>query len=268
MLKNDYAAIDVLGAGIVVAPPSPHPDTGQNYRWQPPFLSRQHVPMLPARVYELVEEAHRPTQPQLALVDGPIPVGQRERTLVSVFGAARRRGAGEDGLRALGDAENRRCEVPLSAGDIDRLARSVSRYEPDTLDVNALVATIETQPDPALEFVTPAMLKADSGVRVDYVLPPYLIGGTLTDLTGRAKIGKTRFRNFLIACAVMGRPCLGYPAVTSTPVVLLTEEPPASLLEGLEAAGLIDTDDVAILTRHAARSADWSAMVAAAIEKA
>ena len=39
-------------------------------------------------------------------------------------------------------------------------------------------------------------------------------------------------------------------------------------MEGLAAAGLQDTSDVAILTRYAARTADWPTMVAAAVAKA
>ena len=49
---------------------------------------------------------------------------------------------------------------------------------------------------------------------------------------------------------------------------MLTEEPIASLMEGLAAAGLTDTRDVAILTRYAARAADWPTMIEAAVAKA
>ena len=229
------------------------------------------VPMLPARVHELIAELQRPTQLRLAPVDGPILKGERERTLISMLGAARRRGATERELRALADAVNARCQPPLGSRDLDRLARSISRYEPDDLDVPALLASVEpgtSAPARSLAFVTPAELCAGRQIDLDYVVAPYLIAGTLTDFTGRAKVGKTRFRNYLIRCAVQGVPCLGYPASPPTRVVLLTEEPIASLLEGLAAAGLTDTGDLAILTRCAARAAGWPAMVAAAVAKA
>ena len=269
LLEGNGAGIDLLGEGIVVAPPSIHPETGRPYRWHPPFLDRAHVPALPSRIRELIADTTRPTQQQLAPVDGPILKGDRERILVSMLGAARRRSAQEPELRALAEAANQRCVPPLACRDLDRLARSIARYEPADLDVDALLASVETQqPTPALQFVTPADLHVNSEVRVDYVLPPYLIAGTLTDFTGAAKIGKTRFRNYLIYSAVTGTGCLGNPTTTPTKVVLLTEEPPASLLEGLEAAGLTDTRNVSILTRYAARAADWPAIVAAAIDKA
>ena len=41
VIRNDSVTIDVLGAGVVVAPPSVHPDTGQRYRWQPRFSSER-----------------------------------------------------------------------------------------------------------------------------------------------------------------------------------------------------------------------------------
>ena len=273
LLHATDASIDVLGQGVVVLPPSVHPETGVAYHWRPPFIDTATLPPLPQRLYELIDESTHPTQPRLAPVDGPILEGERERTLVSALGAARRRGVQEPELRALAAAMNARCHPPLGSRDLDRLARSTARYEPDTLDMAALLASVgdatpKRTPTPALSFVTPAELRADTKVEITYVLPPYLIAGTLTDFTGPAKVGKTRFRNYLIRCAVQGISCLGYPAGLPTKVVLLTEEPIASLMEGLEAAGLTDTGDVAILTRYAARAADWPTMIEAAVAKA
>ena len=190
--------------------------------------------------------------------------------MTSILGAARRRGAVELELRALADAVNTRCEPPLPEADLDRLARSIARYEPDDLDVARLVVSVETDTTspPLLEFVTPAGLQAAGVADIDYVLPPYFIAGTLTDLTGAAKIGKTRLRNYFIRCAVTGASCLGEPAMPPAAVVLLTEEPPAALLEGLRAAGLMATRALSILTRHAARTTDWPDIVAAAMDQA
>ena len=119
----------------------------------------------------------------------------------------------------------------------------------------------------ALRFQTAADLAAGHQVAISYVLPPYLIAGALTDLTGAAKVGKTRLRNFLIRCALTGACCLDRPPAAPTRVVLLTEEPLAALLEELRAAGLADRSDLLILTRFEARGTDWPAMVAAAIDQ-
>lgn len=45
--KQGGAQLDILGAGIIVLPPTPHHATGEPYRWWPPFLSRDRVPELP-----------------------------------------------------------------------------------------------------------------------------------------------------------------------------------------------------------------------------
>ena len=45
--KLGGAQVDILGRGIVVLPPTPHHETGEPYRWWPPFLSRDRVPELP-----------------------------------------------------------------------------------------------------------------------------------------------------------------------------------------------------------------------------
>ena len=277
--ENDTkAAIDVLGLGIVILPPSIHPVTGKAYHWQPPpyvprlrppFVLPAEFPPLPRRLHELIKESQQPTHPALAPVDGLIPEGSRERTLAKILGAARRLGAQQTELRALAEATNARCRPSLTGRDLDRLARSIARYEPDTLDMAALLASVETatpkpKPAPVLSFVTPVELMADRQTHLDYVAQPYLIAGALTDFTGAAKIGKTRFRNHLIRCLIRGESCLGYPASVPTKVVLLTEEPVPSLMEGLAAAGLTNTSDLVVLTRYAARATNWPDMVAAA----
>ena len=129
-------------------------------------------------------------------------------------------------------------------------------------------ATPKASRVPGLAFVTPVDLMGDRQAHLDYVLAPYLIAGAMTDFTGRAKEGKTRFRNYMIRCLILGESCLGYPAGAPTKVVLLTEEPVPSLMEGLAAAGLTDTSDLVVLTRYAARSTAWSDLVAAADEQA
>ena len=261
------AAIDLLGEGVVLLPPSVHPETGVAYQWGDQFFDTEKLASLPPLFYNLIEESTR--QPLPAPVDGAILKGERERILIKILGAARRQGAQEAGLRALAEATNARCQPALGSRDLDRLARSIARYEPDTLDIPALLASVETvtpkpTPAPVLSFVTPVELMADRETHLDYVLAPYLIADALTDVTGAAKIGKTRLRNYLIRCSLRGESCLGYPPSAPTKVVLLTEEPIPSLMEGLAAAGLTDTSDLVVLTRYAARAATWADTGAAA----
>ena len=62
---------------------------------------------------------------------GVIPCGNRDNLLTSIAGRARRAGFGPEEIRALlGQVNIDRCEEPLDDADLDRIARSVSRYAP------------------------------------------------------------------------------------------------------------------------------------------
>jgi hypothetical protein len=65
-----------------------------------------------------------------------IPSGQRNATLARLAGAMRRVGMSrEEILAALDRANQHRCKPPLSPGEVERIATSISRYEPDQVAV-------------------------------------------------------------------------------------------------------------------------------------
>lgn len=65
-----------------------------------------------------------------------IPSGQRNSALASMGGAMRRVGMGESEiLAALMAANENRCSPPLPDGEVEKIAWSVSRYEPDQISV-------------------------------------------------------------------------------------------------------------------------------------
>jgi hypothetical protein len=66
------------------------------------------------------------------LEDGEvIPEGCRDSTLTSLAGSMRRRGFGENAIRAALLVENaERCRPPLPERDVAKIARSVARYRP------------------------------------------------------------------------------------------------------------------------------------------
>jgi hypothetical protein len=81
---------------------------------------------------ETVAAPEAATTPGAADADGPIPEGRRNTTLTSLAGHMRKAGLGEDAIRAALLAENAaRCSPPLSAEEVEVIARSVARYEPD-----------------------------------------------------------------------------------------------------------------------------------------
>jgi Bifunctional DNA primase/polymerase, N-terminal/AAA domain/Primase C terminal 1 (PriCT-1) len=117
--------------GYVVAPPSIH-DNGMPYFWEgssePGMVE---LAELPAGLLERLRSGHgskaiSPESPGL-----PIPAGRRDDTLASLAGTMRRRGMGQQAIVAALHVENGlRCKPPLPDSDVERIARSVARYEP------------------------------------------------------------------------------------------------------------------------------------------
>ena len=77
-----------------------------------------------------------------------IPEGRRDSTLASLGGTMRRRGMDEASILAALLAENKaHCRPPLPATEVERIARSVARYEPKEAPVDSAPA------DPASMFL-------------------------------------------------------------------------------------------------------------------
>ena len=65
-----------------------------------------------------------------------IPHGQRNATLARLAGTMRRVGMSrKEMLAALEQANQDRCRPPLSPGEVERIAASISRYEPDQVAI-------------------------------------------------------------------------------------------------------------------------------------
>jgi Bifunctional DNA primase/polymerase, N-terminal/Primase C terminal 1 (PriCT-1)/AAA domain len=140
-----------VGAHQVIAPPSVHPDTGKAYgwlKWRAPGDVAL-APLPPELIaYFAAGEDKRGPAPEIGET---IPEGTRNEALASLAGSMRRRGASEAEIRAALKVANRdRCRPPLPAEDVERVARSIARYKPDTpspgLDARAASATHSWQP--------------------------------------------------------------------------------------------------------------------------
>ncbi len=120
--------LDVKAAGgYVVAPPSVGPN-GELYEW---IVSPEDADLAepPGWLMGLLER-ERPKGPA-GPVGERIPEGRRNKDLASIGGTMRRRGMGEaEILAALRVANGQRCEPPLEAGEVEKIAASVARYEP------------------------------------------------------------------------------------------------------------------------------------------
>jgi putative DNA primase/helicase len=113
--------------GYVVAPPSLGPN-GQPYEW---IVSPEEAELAesPGWLMDLLarERSKGPALP----VGERIPSGKRNDALTSLGGTMRRRGMGEaEILAALQVANEQRCQPPLEAEEVEKIAASVARYAP------------------------------------------------------------------------------------------------------------------------------------------
>jgi len=118
--------IDVRAdGGQVVAPSSLHPETQVPYAWgSQPY---RELPEFPDELYSLLT-----TTPSVEYNEGEsIPEGQRDTFLTSIAGSMRRRGMSEEAIYAALTVENQRCAPPKASSDLRRIAKSVSRYQPE-----------------------------------------------------------------------------------------------------------------------------------------
>jgi putative DNA primase/helicase len=122
------AGLDVKASGgYVVAPPSVG-SNGRPYEW---LVSPEETELAdpPPWLLQLLER-ERPKS-QAAPVGERIPPGERNKALASLAGTMRRRGMGEGEIvAALQVTNEQRCQPPLDAEEVEKIAASVSRYEP------------------------------------------------------------------------------------------------------------------------------------------
>ena len=120
--------LDVKGAGgYVVAPPSLGAN-GRRYEW---IISPEEAELAdpPEWIMRLLERPRR--SGAAPPVGKKIPPGSRNQELASIAGTMRRRGMEEpEILAALRTANELRCEPPLEAAEVEKIAASVARYEP------------------------------------------------------------------------------------------------------------------------------------------
>jgi hypothetical protein len=136
--------------GYIVLPPSVV--GGKQYRWgeASALVGPDELPEPPGWLTALLDRlggngsapgapggARRPPQcDDLASGGNTIPAGQRNATLAGLAGTMRRVGmSGEEILAALVRANQDRCRPPLPVREVERIAISVCRYEPNQVAV-------------------------------------------------------------------------------------------------------------------------------------
>jgi hypothetical protein len=153
--------------------------------------------------------------------------------------------------------------------DIDEWLRSVGDegqpVESADPPIHSLAGDAIAKERNGLRFRSAKEICASVGEQIEFAAA-YLAFGAITELDGKPKAaGKTTFVLAMIGAILAGEPFLGHPT-TKGPVVMLTEQPPASLRAALVRAGLAQRDDFILLSWAEAAGSAWPEIVAKAEE--
>lgn len=258
-LATTYQALAVaeelrlLGCGTqTVAPPSRHPSGGEGYRWVP-GRAPDDLPAAPAPgwlVTAMAPGARSATTEGSGepLEDGEnIPETRRNTILTSMAGTMRRRGFSSESIRqALLIENDGRCDPPLLVEEVEKIARSVSRYSPDQFagvtikfgSDNGNTTTAEKLTPLFPEPIPASLLKRVSDEQ-RWIWKGYLARGTITLLSALWKAGKTTLLSYLLkAMESDGTFC--NVAVTGSRVLCVTEEHESMWATRRDSIGLAD----------------------------
>jgi bifunctional DNA primase/polymerase-like protein/DnaB helicase-like protein/primase-like protein len=212
--------IDIRGdGGYVVAPPSIHPN-GNRYEWivKP---SQCELATMPEWMIELLRERNIITESQT--VTGRIISGERNNALTRMAGAMRRKDFDEDQIfLALKDYNLKKCQPPLTDGEVLQIARSVVRYEPQ--DAPKIIPPLPDAWD-VMQRIEGDILERQRnpvdvwGIHYAWKYLSLVTGGKqkgeLTILAGEPKIGKSYWAHQDFLYGAIGNPKDGIPSTPS-----------------------------------------------------
>jgi hypothetical protein len=209
-----FAGLDVkAGNGFVVAPPSARIDGGQ-YEW----ANDLPIADAPEALMQAVWRASTDRKKSLAsaMVSGEtIPAGYRDDALASAAGSMRHRGMTEGEILAALTKMNERCEPPLDDRDVERIARSVSQYQPqdpilERLRKDAPLMREEAEAASEWSVLSAPDLCAMESESQENFAGPLLWRGARLVIGGHTGHGKTAFVLELVKAAVRGEAFIGF----------------------------------------------------------
>lgn len=160
------------------------------------------------------------------------------------------------------DTIERLVSGALEAGSLT----AIRDWTPDDVSDPAMHSGGGDAPTARMNIPTARELFAKVPVETSWRWFGYLADGTIGEIDGRAKAaGKSTLVAHLIRAVLDGTPFLGR-ATRQGPVVLLSEQPLASLRSTLAPVGLIDRDDLRILVWGEAIGVPWDEVVQAAVD--
>ena len=181
--------------GYILVPPS---QTGKRlYGWVPGLELNKPVEGLPEPPTWLVTLLDVPeTSSPFSNTDGfSIPEGQRNNALTRLAGTMRRAGMTKaEILAALRQVNTDRCRPPLPPAEVERIAQSVARYEPNqaaTILVHGLEAQLSSGPN-GIRFVGISSAElAAAQYTLEYLVDNILVRGQPGIMAGPRKTLKT-----------------------------------------------------------------------------
>lgn len=221
--------------GYVLVPPSKV--GGKPYEWadgRELTAPRHRLRPPPDWLTAAVDGLSAPSTAAVPAVAGnDIPAGQRNATLARLAGAMRRVGMTGDEIRvALFQVNADRCKPPASRPEVERIAASVARYEPDAISV-ALIEdhwgqdrTGQPVERPRQSAPVLAQLRDVQSERIRWLWPGRIALGKITLVVGDPGLGKSFVTLDLAARVSAGLPWPDLPLLPNTPggVVLLSAE--------------------------------------------
>jgi hypothetical protein len=184
--------------------------------------------------------------------DGALITGNRNAGLASLAGSMRRNGFSNTEIHAAISIVNaERCDIPLPASDIRRIAESISRYEPEQ-DVGASAALGDAAAESLINKNADVIEKLNAvfgdQLGVDYEAPDELVEGLMTIgsavvVYGDSNSGKTFWALSVAASVAMGTECYGRRTDPGL-VVYLASESPASIRSRIQALKKYHNDDL------------------------
>ena len=267
--------------GYVLGALSSH-KSGRIYEWE----SSSHpddVPLAPASdwLVRLLTEPKTPAQTAppvphdekkplsrraLEFIATGAPIGQQRETAVAVTRSILSCGYDADETaeylwRGFQVCEQEQGREPWTEKDARAIASDLASKAPTTEYAPATPSGNGTTPLPeTLPFKTIADLQSITAEKPEWIIEGLAGKSGLTELAGKVKCGKSTVQADMARSAARGEPFLGL-ATKAVPVVILTEERPATFRALMDRVGITAEDPIHVLFRHDVMNLPWEGVM-------
>ena len=198
--------------GYIVAPPSIHPDTGEPYQWgkghNPEEIQLAEVTpeILLLLTYEGNDRqsAEKPGIRERFKLPEIIEQGQRDDTIFRYACQMRSQGIPEEEIvKRVSFANNQRCRPPMDDQQIRKIIRQALQYPPGE-PTRAMITESAEYTDEDLTLIP---MDEVEETEVEWLIPGYIVKGTLNVIFGSGGIGKTSVWTAIAASISTGKQC-------------------------------------------------------------